>query len=89
MQQAMTFGQHSCRVELAVRDEFVIQQYQDAAAEKECEFNDEEAEYDLRSPYLVHRRRYGRDGVYARPTHPKHDGEGVDVGSANSFAFLS
>ena len=55
LSEGMPFGGDSCRVDLAVRDEFVskrhvalaIQQYQDATAEEEGEFNDEEAEYDL------------------------------------------
>ena len=55
MQQAITFVGDTCRVDLAVRDEFVskrhvalvIQQYQDATVEEEGEFNNEEAEYDL------------------------------------------
>ena len=55
MQQAMTFGGDSCRVDFAVLDEFVsrrhvalaIQQNQDATAEEEGEFNDDEAECDL------------------------------------------
>ena len=67
-------------MDLAVRDKFVrerhialaIQQYQDATAEEEGEFNDEEAEYDLslrRSPYLVHQRGYGRDGAHGGLPH--------------------
>ena len=55
MQRAMTFGGDSCRMDLAVRDEFMskrhvalaIQQYQDKTVEEESEFNDEEAEFDL------------------------------------------
>ena len=55
MQQAMNFGGDSCRVDLAERNEFVskihvalaIQQYQNATAEEEGEFNDGEAEYDF------------------------------------------
>ena len=57
MQQAMSYGGDSCRVDLALWDEFAskrhvalaIHQYQDATAEEEGEFNDEEAEYDLSS----------------------------------------